>query len=222
MLPEIKNSFIDVFTVGDYKLCCYSNCLVFGLPTYEEGELKFQSNNYLKISEHHFLRYFQFFSKTLQMVEPLKPEEKNKETGLINIDEDLNSKCVTYIFSENAEKDQINVQITSKYETKVSFQFDLEELYRFFVGFRNLCFKIYCYPIHIEVCVFNILTNEPMTYIEQLCQNTQSEFRLPGVSYKLYNQMDLNYVSNIFVRHQRLLSKIKCSMDYYPNEIEDS
>ncbi len=122
------------------------------------------------------MRYFQFFSKALQMVEPLKPEEKNKETGLINTDEIFNSKCVTYIFSDNAEKDQISVQITSKYKTKVSFQFDLEELYRFFVGFCNLCFKIYCYALHIELCLFNILTNQPMAYIEQLCQNTQSEF----------------------------------------------
>ena len=217
LLPEINSLNLDIFTVGDYKLCCYVNCLVLGVPTYKNSNLCFAADSYLKISEHHFLRYFNFFDTTLQLTEQFKPEGKNIETALI-AQSDLVNNCVTYIFTEN-EQNQAKIVINCKFTVKVTFSFDFEELYRFFVGFRNLCFKVYCYPIFVEEFLFYALRKTDITFF----QKKLDEFLVLPFSYssqQILEDKDYFYLHTILARHQTLLCKIKCSFDCLPDEVD--
>jgi len=219
MLPDISEPFLDIFTVGEYKLCCFTSYLILGKPTNENHHLKFLSNSYLKINEHQYLSYFKFFSKVLQFKEILTADEKNKETFIVNKTSSLDFNCVTYIFTE-IENELPTIQIIYKYETKISFQFDFEEFYRFFVGFRNLCFKIYCYPLHIEECIFTMLKNEPFEYIEEICTRKTVDLRILSCS-KVLTPNDYSYIITILNRHQSLLCAIKWSMNHCFDELLD-
>lgn len=246
MLPEITDLYLDIWTVGTYKLCCYPNCLVFGTPVFNDNfELQFERNSYIKIKEQHFFRYFKFFNNVLQInkklaqqstPEPTKVPELNEEgipvtasteqpiapeltaalsgqeTAIICMpNELLDTNCVTYTFQQEA-----NILIQSKYETKISFFLDLDDLYQFFVGLYNLCFKIYCYPAKIEESIFSIVREESFSNLKNIF--TLPFINMPAPGY--LTEREKIFTINILRRHHKLLLKIKCCMDHFSNELD--
>lgn len=224
MLPEINKQFLDIFTVGDKKLCVYEDCLVLGKPTFVNFQLTFQSESYLKISEHHFLRYFDFFHKVLEITKTLSDSAKNKETLLISsIDstDSIDNNCVTFCCQEKEEskekeKSEFTYIITSKYLTKNTFTFDQEELYRFFIGFRNLCFKVYCYPVHLEEIIISTLKLKPIEYFDEFYK---TDCLVGYYSDQVLGIYEYTLLKTILKRHQHLLSKIKFSFDFFLDEV---
>ena len=262
MFPKISDLYLDIWTIGTYKLCCYPNCLVFGKPVFENFELKFEANSYLQIKEHHFFRYFQFFNKVLQINKTIKQvpnlaesstsDQINKTSEQLSASEqlstseqlsiseqleqnstqvsttvneldydkedaiiclkDIDSNCVTYILNRNS-----TILIQSKYDTKLCFLLDLEELFQFFKGFYSLCFKVYCYPINIEECLFCFIRNETLSFLENVCETQIITFPVLG---KPLSEREVAFLGNLLRRHHKLLLKIKCSMENFPNELD--
>lgn len=218
MFPVIDKPFLDIYTVSDYKLCVYSNCLIFGEPTLINYQLTFQANNYLKISEHHFLRFFDFFHNILQATQTVSLIEKNKEYQLISLNDSITENCVTYFYEETEDSTEPKIIIVAKYLTKLKFTFNTEEFYRFYLGFRNLCFKVYCYPIHIEEIIFNILKLKTIEYLEEFFE---TGYLSDYICDQILPQYEFILLKTILHRHQTLLVYIKKSFDFFLEQIKN-
>ena len=214
MSCEISDSFIDIHTIGNFKLCCYSHCLVFGKPIYEDFQLKFASNTYLKIYSHQYFRYFDFFNNVLQITKEIEESKENVELSIVSPLLSLATNCVTYIY-QTKENEETTVLIQSKYEENIRFILTLEEVHEFFLGFRNLCFKLFCYPIKIEEQIFRILHSESFTFLKNI--NKEDNITMQCSNEFTKNEMVL--LQQVLLRHHTLLLKIKCSLDNFSDEV---
>ena len=231
---DLTEEYLDIATVGVYKLICYSSFLAFGKPTINQLQLQLNKNAYFLIKEHHFGEYFEFFESIVQSLVPstetTKDEQtkliaakdvetkqtkliaaKGVETKLISATESLETNCVTYIIKETGPNGQI--EINSKYNVNLTFVLDFEEAYAFMIGFRNMCFKIYCYPIDIQELVFFILKTDKSDLFSNESRNNLEIFNYLNSYYSGFSVHQIYFISNIIQRHQKLLLAIKTSME---------
>ena len=207
MSSKISESFIDIQTVGDFKLCCYSNCLVFGKPIYENFHLRFASDTYIKIFSHQYFRYFDFFSNVLQITKEVQESEENVENSISN--------SVLYVY-QTKENVQTKVLIQAKYKNKITFILNLEEIFQFFIGFRNICFKVFTYPIKIEEFIFRMLHSHDLTYLKNIIKQEYVTLHCLDE----FNKNETVLLLQVILRHHTLLLKIKCSMENFPDELD--
>ena len=137
--------------------------------------------------------------------------DNDKEDAIVCL-KDIDSNCVTYILNRNS-----TILIQSKYDTKLSFLLDLEELFQFFKGFYSLCFKVYCYPVNIEECLFCLIRNETLSFLENVCEKHIISFPILG---QPLSEREVAFLGNLLRRHHKLLLKIKCCMENFPNELD--
>ena len=124
------------------------------------------------------------------------------------------TNCVTYVY-QTKENEETTVLIQSKYEENIRFILTLEEVHEFFLGFRNLCFKLFCYPIKIEEQIFRIPHSESFTYLKNI--NKEDNISMQCSNEFTKNEMVL--LQQVLLRHHTLLLKIKCSLDNFSDEV---
>ena len=214
MLPELTSEYLDIATIGGFKLCCYPNHLVFGPLVIYRHKLQFNENSYFIIKEHHFREYFEFFEKILQNYENVP---KNVETKLVSATNSIDKNCVTFLITE-IEDSTPQITLQSKYEIKLKFVLDFEEIYSFSIGFRNICFKIFCYPIVSQEFILHILKDEKVDYFTKKRDNIKLSI-LISKNYPEFSIEQLYLIGTIIERHFELLSAIKTSITNFPEKV---
>lgn len=198
--PNITEDFLDIVSIGCYKLVCYSFGLVLGIPYFVDYKLTFKTNKYLKITEFEFSEYFEFL---LLLVDYLylnvqertefqeKHEQKYLQNHIIvshnpenhNIEQTNDYICYCQII-ENPQSGNFKLILNVNLPQKISFILDECQIYNFICGFETLFFKVYCYNVDVyrsvrlfinqftadEIC--NIVQNSSQQDIYQLLIST--------------------------------------------------
>ena len=215
MLPEIKAEYLDIATIGDFKLCCYPSYLVFGPLVFYNHKLQFHENSYFIIKEHHFKEYFEFFEQILHNFENVP---KNVETKLVSKTDSIDKNCVTFLINE-IEDSTPQITLQSKYEIKLKFVLEFEDIYSFSIGFRNICFKIFCYPVAAQEFVLHKLKDEKVDYFTKKQNHLELSISISQTYFDHLTYEQLYTIGTIIERHFKLLHKIKTSITNLPEKV---
>lgn len=215
-LPAIKQKFIDIVTINEFKLAVYPSYLVFGIPVYQDFSLVFESNNYIRIKEHQITVWIDFFDRLAQILgNPDNQEELGKETLIVTdtvlADTNVNTLDVTKLdnccyFVIKVELNQKIVYLTAKYQQTIYFTLPETESFLFIQAFRSIFFKIYAYPERVNFYTLEIVKKCPIKYLED--DSNEKIFDFIQTIYFL-QENELYYITELVRRHRLLFIKFK-------------
>ena len=128
-----------------------------------------------------------------------------------------NTLFIAFLITE-IEDSTPQITLQSKYEIKLKFVLDFEEIYSFSIGFRNICFKIFCYPIVSQEFILHILKDEKVDYFTKKRDNIKLSI-LISKNYPEFSIEQLYLIGTIIERHFELLNAIKTSITNFPEKV---
>jgi len=201
--------YIDICTVGDYKLAVYPNYLLFGKAVFDSHlqRVKFQNNNTIKLTEPIFAPFFIFLQKSFKLFE----NDEQKVTLIYSetpITDDLNLLQIKNCLFYNAEGEKNNriIVITSTYCSKnIVYKLNYQAFCELCESFSTLFFKTYCYtPVQNTVIEHFV----HLTSVSDIKKKQLKDF-IQIIRHQ--NVLDLMpnevlQICNLIVRHRKMLS----------------
>ncbi len=217
--PEITEDFLDIVSIGCYKLVCYSFGLVLGIPHFVDYKLTFQTNTYLKITEFEFSEYFQFLQVLvdylyLNVQDRIKLQQKYQQKYLQdhiivshNPDNPYIEQTNDYVcycrISENAQSGNFKLILNINLPEKLSFNLDECQIYNFICGFETLFFKVYCYNVDIYRSVRIFVNQFHEGEIYHLVDNNTSSQDIYHLLVSTTNPTLRVILSEVIYRHKK-------------------
>ena len=229
LYPEISQNFIDIYSLGCYKLVCYSFGLILGIPVFKNYNLTFEENNYLKINEFEFSEYFDFLLLIvdylyLNLEERAKLQLKNQHQYLqdhiivshlaenASINQTSDFVCYSKI-TENAQSGSIKLLLNINLPKKLTFTLDECQIYNFICGFEALFFKVYCYQSDIYSNVRIFVNQFSIAELTDIVNNS-SQQDIHFLLVTILNPMQRIIVSEVINRHKKDLLPWKKLIPY--------
>ena len=201
--------YIDICSVGDYKLAVYPNYLLFGKAIFDSHlqQVKFSNNNSIKLTEPIFAPFFIFLQKSFKLFE----NNEQKVTLIYSeapVTDDINLSNVKNCIFYSAEGENINrlIVITSTYSAKnVVYKLNYQAFSELCESFSSLFFKTYCYtPVQNTVIEHFV----HLTSVSDIKKKTLKDF-IQIIKHQ--NVLDLIpnetlQICNLIVRHRKMLA----------------
>jgi hypothetical protein len=218
-LLKVNASYIDIFTVGYYKLVVYPFALIFGSP-YFDTQLQmvtFSENRYIQIKEIEFTDWFKVFEQILDIITKDNISEQQNTiitaNSLFSSESDDLTNFQNCCFYNIKTVDNLKCfTIISRYEQTLEISLDIVEMVQLIVGFRSLFFKIYSYHPN------------QFFLIKTFISTTSTDFLIESNEITIYQKMSTNPVivlnsaeifvlSELIVRHRDALISWKKLME---------
>jgi hypothetical protein len=207
-----SENYVDITSVGDYKLAVYPNFLVLGKAVFDTKlqRIKFSTETSFKIQEFAFENWFEFLKNGLNLF-----KNKDEVNVLIhceaavqpntNLEETTNT--FYYCGKGPLPLEKRTIIITSTYGlTPFSFEFNFHQFQALCEAFSSLFFKIYCYTPVQNIIIDHFVQSTPLPGI----QNRSLKELFQSITH--LNYLDLTpseclVIADLIVRHRNLLMK---------------
>lgn len=216
--PEIKDNYIDIYSLGCYKLVCYSFGLILGKAVIKNYNLTFEENQYLKITEFEFGDYFDFFLLLVDYLH-LNLEERTSFQLKHNNEYLQNHVIVSYLpenpsinqtsdyvcycqISENAQSGSFKLILNTNLPQKLTFILDECQIFNLICGFETLFFKVYCYKSDIYSNVKHFLQQYSIEELTDITENS-SQQDIYNLLVTVINPNQRLIVSEVITRHKK-------------------
>jgi len=194
------SEYLDIITIGRYKITAQTTFLTLGLPQLSNRLLCFRRDSTIFITELELEAYLSIFSKLLLHLSGEAIDFKLSDV----IVQDATYSC-HYSLQTNSDSYHLELSYKSQSET-VTIVFNESETGLLIIAFRDIFCKIFQYSSYIEFYINFFVKYAPKTLLANLSDIRATE----NISWWLTSQLvinnsDLYYLTSLIIRHKQLI-----------------
>jgi hypothetical protein len=212
---DLNETYLDIFSIGSYKLAAYPSFLVLGIPVWNGSNLTFKRDSYIKIDEIHLSEWLKTCGKFPDIVTDL-PEFFNKDTIICSNNCSDSGECDIQKSKKNliwfvAQKTKDNLPIILLRNEKCSVELNHIEVFLFIEGIKKLFFKVFCYLDRDNYYILSIV-QQKRSELPFLDEESEDNFNKLVETIQTSYSFDINkvfYYAELIRRHRDILSLYK-------------